>query len=93
MTVTFMSAKIEDMKSLSWPLAAVAMMAMAVIGTLAILDKDVNVVSNVIILLLITLGIGELREIRNNTNGNNNRLMDTNDKLLDRALPPQDPKP
>jgi len=95
MTVTVMSAKIEDMKSLPWPLAAVAMTAMVVILVLALNDKDVSATANIILLVLMALGIAELREIKSNTNGTNNRLMDNNerlqernDKLVDRVAPP-----
>lgn len=99
MTMTVMSAKIEDMKSLPWPLAAVAMTAMVVILVLALNDKDVSATANIILLVLMALGIAELREIKSNTNGTNNRLMDNNERLQDRndrlvdrvAPPPQDP--
>jgi predicted RND superfamily exporter protein len=90
-----LSAKLQDMKSLSWPLAAVAMTAMVVIGTLALLGRDVSTVSNVIIFLLMALGIAELREIKSNTNGTNNRMLDelaqnrrTQERILDKALDP-----
>lgn len=90
-----LSAKLQDMKSLSWPLAAVAMTAMAVIGILAMMDKEVSTVSNVIIFLLMTLGIAELREIKSNTNGANSRMLDelaqnrrTQERILDKALDP-----
>ena len=101
MTVTGISAKIEDMKSLPWPLAAVAIAAIAVIGTLAMFDKDVSATANIILLVLMALGIAELREIKSNTNGTNNRILDNSerlqerhDKLMDRVIPPpSDPNP
>lgn len=99
MTMDVISAKIEDVKSLPWPLAAVAMTAMVVILILALNDKDVSATANIILLVLMALGIAELREIKSNTNGTNNRLADANDKLMERndrlvdrvAPPPQDP--
>lgn len=90
-----LSAKLQDMKSLSWPLAAVAITAMVVIGALAVMEKDIQTVSNVILLLLLSLGIAELREIKSNTNGTNTRMMDelaqnrrTQERILDKALEP-----
>lgn len=66
---------IDDMKSMPWSLALVVTVTVLVIGVLAILDKDVNVVMNAILFLLMALGYAELREVRSNTNGTNTKLM------------------
>jgi hypothetical protein len=79
--VTAPSAMIKDMKSMPWSLALVVTVTVLVIGTLAILDKDVNVVMNAILFLLMALGYAELREVRSNTNGTNTKLMEDNTKL------------
>jgi hypothetical protein len=79
--VTAPSVMIEDMKTMPWPLALVVTVSILVIGTLAILDKDVNVVMNAILLLLMALGYAELREVKSNTNGTNTKLMEDNTKL------------
>lgn len=52
--------------------------AMLVIGTTAVLDRDVASVSAAIMTLLIALGLAELREIKTNTNGNNTVLLEQN---------------
>lgn len=67
---------IEDMKSMPWPLALVVTVTVLVIGVLAVLDKDVNVVMNAILFLLMALGYAELREVKSNTNGTNTKLME-----------------
>lgn len=72
---------ISDMKTMPWTLALVVTVSILVIGTLAILDKDVNVVMNAILLLLMALGYAELREVKSNTNGTNTKLMEDNSKL------------
>ena len=64
------SAKIDDMK-ISWPLAMVTTVAITVMGVLAMFDKDVNAFIGAILLLLGALGVAELREIKNQTNGIN----------------------
>lgn len=64
-----------------WPLALVVTVTVLVIGVLAILDKDVNVVMNAILFLLMALGYAELREVKSNTNGTNTKLMEDNSKL------------
>lgn len=69
------SVMIEDMKSMPWPLALVVTVTVLVIGVLAVLDKDVNVVMNAILFLLMALGYAELREVKSNTNGTNTKLM------------------
>lgn len=79
--MTAPSAMIKDMKTMPWPLALVVTVSILVIGTLAILDKDVNVVMNAILLLLMALGYAELREVKSNTNGTNTKLMEDNSKL------------
>lgn len=66
---------IDDMKSMPWPLALVVTVTVLVIGVLAVLDKDVNVVMNAILFLLMALGYAELREVKSNTNGTNTKLM------------------
>lgn len=63
---------------MSWPLALMVSIAMLVIGTTAVLDRDVAAVSGAIVTLLIALGLAELREIKTNTNGNNNQLLEQN---------------
>lgn len=72
---------ISDMKTMPWTLALVVTVSILVIGTLAILDKDINVVMNAILLLLMALGYAELREVKSNTNGTNTKLMEDNAKL------------
>lgn len=64
------SAKIQDMKNMPWPMAFVIGTAILVIGVLAALEKDFNGVVSAILLLLVALGYAELREIKNQTNGN-----------------------
>lgn len=73
---SLMSGKIEDMKSMPWPLALVVTTAIIVIGALAMFNRDVNAVSNAILMLLVALGYAELREIKSNTNGNNTKMLD-----------------
>jgi hypothetical protein len=53
-----------------------------VIGTVAILDRDVAAVSSAILTVLVALGLAELREIKSQTNGNNNTLMEQNRVLM-----------
>jgi hypothetical protein len=87
---------IKDMKTMPWPLALVVTVSILVVGTLAILDKDVNVVMNAILLLLMALGYAELREVKSNTNGTNTKLMEDNSKLKEELFETrrsQDPPP
>jgi len=56
--------------------------AMVVIGTVALLDRDVAAVSSAILTLLVALGLAELREIKSNTNGSNNSLLEQNKALM-----------
>lgn len=67
---------IKDMKSMPWPLALVVTVTILVIGGLAMADKDINVVMNAILFLLMALGYAELREVKTNTNGNNTKLLE-----------------
>lgn len=53
-----------------------------VIGTVAVLDRDVAAVSSAILTVLVALGLAELREIKSQTNGNNNTLMEQNRALM-----------
>lgn len=53
-----------------------------VIGTVAILDRDVAAVSSAILTVLVALGLAELREIKSQTNGNNTTLMEQNRGLM-----------
>lgn len=55
---------------------------MFVIGAVAIFDGDVTAVSGAILILLVSLGIAELREIKTSTNGNTSNLMEQNRMLL-----------
>ena len=68
---------------MSWPLAFMVIAVVAVIGVIAAMDKNVATVTNAILMLLIALGLAELREIKSNTNGSNNSLMEQNRKLMD----------
>lgn len=71
--MTAPSAMIKDMKSMPWPVALVVSITILVVGVLAMFDKDVQVVMNAVILLLMALGYAELREVRSQTNGNTNK--------------------
>ena len=81
-----------------WSLAMVVTVTILVIGTLAILDKDINVVMNAILFLLMALGYAELREVKSNTNGNNTKLLEElaeyrrdNSRMTERAFESQPP--
>jgi hypothetical protein len=74
--------KIKVVKSMSWPLAIMVSVAMLVIGTTALLNKDVAAVTGSILTLLIAFGVAELREIKTNTNGSNEKLMSQNQALM-----------
>jgi len=56
--------------------------AMLVIGATALFDRDVAAVSGAIITVLLALGIAELREIKAQTNGNQDALMQQNRALM-----------
>lgn len=90
---------IDDMKSMPWPLALVVTVTVLVIGVLAVLDKDVNVVMNAILFLLMALGYAELREVKSNTNGTNTKLMEElsqtrrESRMRDRAQDSPPPNP
>jgi hypothetical protein len=56
--------------------------AITVIGTVALLDRDVAAVSSAILTVLVALGLAELREIKSQTNGNSNTLMEQNRVLM-----------
>lgn len=66
-----LSAKIEDMKSMTMPMALVVSAAITVIGVLAFAGKDFRAVSDAILFILVALGYAELREIKTQTNGSN----------------------
>lgn len=83
----------QIMKDISLPMAIMISVAMIVIGTVAIMDRDIQAVGNVILMLLVALGIGELREIKGNTDGNMKRLLDelaesrrAQSRVVDRAF-------
>lgn len=71
------------MRNVNWPLAAIVISLIGVIGAVALVKGDVNAVSTAIITVLIALGLAELREIKSQTNGNNQTLMDQNKALMD----------
>jgi len=103
--VTAPSAMIKDMKSMPWPVALVVSITIVVVGVLAMFDKDVQVVMNAVILLLMALGYAELREVRSQTNGTTNKqneelaawrrtMTDFHNRALDsKPLPPPPPPP
>lgn len=83
----------QVMKDISLPMAIMISVAMIVIGIVAVMDRDIQAVGNVILMLLVALGIGELREIKGQTNGNMKRLLDelaearrTQSRMTDRAF-------
>lgn len=78
-----MSGKIDVMKTMPWPVALVVSVAIIVIGVTSALGRDVTPVLGAIILLLGAFGYAELREIKSNTNGTNNRMMDANNRMMD----------
>lgn len=66
---------------------------MVVIGILAMWDKDVAAISGAITTVLLVLGIAELKEIKTNTNGTSNRVLDelaasrrSQERITDKAL-------
>jgi hypothetical protein len=71
------------MRNVTWPLAAIVIALIGVIGAVALAKDDVSAVSGAIITVLIALGLAELREIKSQTNGNNQTLMVQNKALLD----------
>lgn len=77
------SGKIRVVKNVSWPLAFMVTVVVTVVGVVAVMDKNVATVSNAILMLLIALGLAELREIKSNTNGSNTTLMEQNKMLMD----------
>lgn len=100
MELSVVSGKIHVMRSMPWPVALVVSTAILVIGALALFEKDINGVSNAILMLLVALGYAELREIKTNTNGNNARMMEelaeyrrAQNRITDKALdsPPLNP--
>jgi len=80
--MSVISGKIEDMKTMPWPIALVVTVAIVVIGVLSALGKDPVTVVGAIVLLLGAFGYAELREIKGNTNGNMSKLMEQNAALL-----------
>lgn len=86
------------MKDISLPMAIMISVAMIVVGVVAVMDRDIQAVGNVILMLLVALGIGELREIKGQTNGNMKRLLDelaeyrrAQARVTDRAFDSQPP--
>jgi hypothetical protein len=71
-----LSAKIEDMKNLSWQMTVVLGLVVLVIGVLAFAEKDVRTVSDAILFIMVAMGYAELREIKSQTNGNQTKLME-----------------
>jgi hypothetical protein len=80
--MSVISGKIEDMKTMPWPIALVVTVAIVVIGVLSAMGKDPVTVVGAIVLLLGAFGYAELREIKGNTNGNMSKLMEQNTALL-----------
>lgn len=70
------------MRNVTWPLAAIVIALIGVIGAVALTKGDVNAVSTAILTVLIALGLAELREIKSQTNGNNETLMRQNQALM-----------
>lgn len=68
---------------MAWPLAAVVIVIVLVIGAMAFTDRDIDNVFNAILLLLVALGLAELREIKSQTNGSQSTLMEQNRQLMD----------
>lgn len=66
-----------------WPLASMVIAVVLVIGVVALFDKDIGAVSDAIIMLLVALGLAELREIRTQTNGSQTTLQEQNKRLMD----------
>jgi hypothetical protein len=79
--ITFLET-INFMRTVSWPLAVMVTVAMLVIGTTALFGRDVAAVSGAIITVLLALGIAELREIKAQTNGNQDAMMQQNRALM-----------
>lgn len=69
---------------MSWPLASMALGAMVAIAAIAIWGdgNDLNGAVSAILVLLMALGLGDLREIKTNTNGSNNTLLEQNKALM-----------
>jgi ABC-type transport system involved in cytochrome bd biosynthesis fused ATPase/permease subunit len=80
--MSVISGKIEDMKTMPWPIALVVSVAIVVIGVLSAMDKDPVTVVGAIVLLLGAFGYAELREIKSNTNGTQTKLIEQNTALL-----------
>lgn len=91
---------IQDMKSMPWPVALVVSVTIIGVVVLAMFDKDINLVMNAVLLLLMALGYAELREVKSATNGRDSKQMEelaayrrvmtdlTNRALESPALPP-----
>jgi hypothetical protein len=81
--MSLMSGKIDVVKTMPWPVALVISVAIIVIGVISAIGRDVTPVLGAILLLMGGLGYAELREIKSNTNGTNNRMMDANNRMMD----------
>jgi len=64
-------------------MAVMVSVTVMVIGAVALWDRDIGAVSNVILMLLVALGLAELREIKTQTNGSQSSLLEQNKALLD----------
>jgi len=79
-----------------WPTAIVVSVALLVIGTLSVLGADTSDLMLIVVSVLGGMGVSELKAVKDNTNGNNTRLMDeltaTRQALAQAPAPPaQDP--
>lgn len=70
------------MRQVSWPLASMVIVTVIVIGVVAIVDGDIAAVSSAIFTLLLALGLAELRDIKSQTNGSQNTLLEQNRALM-----------
>lgn len=73
-------------RDLAWPVVAIVIAVLAVVGVLIALDKPVEtlvaLIAAVVVPVLSALTIGELRAVKQNTNGMSTRMQDTNDRLI-----------
>jgi hypothetical protein len=61
---------------MSWPTAVVVCVAIIVIGALGVLGVDTNAITWVLVTVVGGLGVGELRAIKEQTNGTQSKLME-----------------
>lgn len=73
-------------RDLAWPVVVIVAVVVFVVGGLIALDKPVEallaLVVAVVVPVLSALTIGELRAVKNNTNGMSTRMQDANDRLV-----------